>query len=209
MSDATYQVMLSNYASILEKTNQQLSLWSNPYGIALGILAVLVAILAIGVAVALYLNSRDQRTQTRQFFAKQQKLIDANNIAMDKMMKESEGKLDTLIHAYEEGLKSATTTSKKEIEKAIKELSKEKATIATLYRPSLDGATAMFGTRGSTAAFNPGLSSYIPATSKVITCSNIQCNKLFTVSVENQAPFNSFIGNKLTPCPFCGTLNLC
>ncbi len=51
-----YQVMLNNYASIIEKTNQQLGLWFNPYGLMIGILAVLVAIIAIGVGIALWRN---------------------------------------------------------------------------------------------------------------------------------------------------------
>lgn len=38
------------YIEILEKTNSQLSVWTNPYGIMVGIVSALTAILAIGVA---------------------------------------------------------------------------------------------------------------------------------------------------------------
>ena len=43
------------YISLLEKTNQQLSLWTNPYGILVGALAILFTVLTI-VAVFIILR---------------------------------------------------------------------------------------------------------------------------------------------------------
>ena len=56
-----YQIMLENYASILEKTNQQLGLWSNPYGIMVAILAFFLTVGSIFVAWYLWKNSKEQK----------------------------------------------------------------------------------------------------------------------------------------------------
>lgn len=53
--------MVEKYSSILEKTNDQLSLWYNPYGISVGILTILIAVGAVVVSIILWRNSRDQR----------------------------------------------------------------------------------------------------------------------------------------------------
>lgn len=49
------------YADILEKTNQQLSLWTNPYGVAVGILSVVIGLLALAVAYHIFIAQRDNK----------------------------------------------------------------------------------------------------------------------------------------------------
>ena len=49
---------VQNYINILEKTNQQLNLWYNPYGIAIAILAIFFAILALAAAFIIYRQGR-------------------------------------------------------------------------------------------------------------------------------------------------------
>ena len=49
------------YISLLENTNQQLSLWSNPYGVLVAILSFLVAFLAIAAAFILFRQTREYR----------------------------------------------------------------------------------------------------------------------------------------------------
>lgn len=55
-----------HYVEILEKTNQQLGLWTNPYGLMVGALSFLVAFLAIAASVILYKQSSDHKKQTKE-----------------------------------------------------------------------------------------------------------------------------------------------
>ncbi len=50
-----------NYLEIVEKTNQQLSLWFNPYAIMVTALAVIVGILTIAAAIIVYRMSKDYK----------------------------------------------------------------------------------------------------------------------------------------------------
>ena len=79
------QAMLNNYASIVEKTNNQLGLWSNPYGLMVGILTLLMAIGAIFITYLLWRNSKDQKEITKQFFIEQKALIEEKNKIIEKI----------------------------------------------------------------------------------------------------------------------------
>ncbi len=57
--------MEEQYIQILEKTNQQLGLWTNPYGIMIGVLAILFTILTIVAAVIIYRQSKDYQERIR------------------------------------------------------------------------------------------------------------------------------------------------
>ncbi len=60
-----------NYIEILEKTNQQLSLWYNPYGLIIGVLTLLVALLALYFGYILWRQGRDYK----DFLEEQRKII--------------------------------------------------------------------------------------------------------------------------------------
>src|ERR1700734_3271446 len=64
------------YEEILAKTNSQLSLWFNPYGILIGILGVLVAFLAIAVAFVIFKQSRDAKELIKESLYKHQVALD-------------------------------------------------------------------------------------------------------------------------------------
>jgi hypothetical protein len=55
--------MVYPYIEILEKTNQQLGLWTNPYGVMVGVLSFLVGLLAIGVAWMIWRQGKEFREQ--------------------------------------------------------------------------------------------------------------------------------------------------
>ena len=81
MDSATTQ----NYVEILEKTNQQLGLWTNPYGLAVGVLTILVALLALAATLLamFYLarQRRDYRKIAKEAFEKfidEQKGVELN-----------------------------------------------------------------------------------------------------------------------------------
>lgn len=131
-----YQKMLENYAAILEKTNQQLSLWSNPYGLSIGILSVLIAVIAIGVAFVLWRNSKEQREQLEKFVFKQEKIFKEQNKIRNESVQRAEIRLDEMIKQYQKNLDSATKEGKKELKKSIQNLAKEKAVVGTYIGPT-------------------------------------------------------------------------
>jgi predicted membrane protein len=74
------------YQEILEKTNSQLSLWWNPYGLFVAILGVLFGVLAIIASVVIYRQSKEHKELLK-------KSLEEHKIALDKLI---EQKNDTL-----------------------------------------------------------------------------------------------------------------
>jgi len=104
-----------HYKSILEKTNNQLSLWTNPYGIMVGALAILFTIMAIVATIILYIQNRGfqyEIEKIRKEFRFQIDTIIKNykdelnkfNEEKEGLMKEKNSALDDLIAKYSESL---------------------------------------------------------------------------------------------------------
>jgi len=137
---------IEQYISILEKTNNQLSLWRNPYWVLITLLWVLFAIGAIVAAVLLYRQSQDYKQQQKEiqenqerifkeFLKKQETDVLNNNKKIEKIAKE----LEELIAKYEKQVSHTTNKGKEEIEKTLEELRKEKEKImAQTYIPTVD-----------------------------------------------------------------------
>ena len=191
--------VLNNYISILEKTNQQLNLWSNPYGLMVGILTLLVALIAIGVAYALWRHSKEQRDRTNQFFTEQEKIINEIN---KQVQKAKEGYND-LIKEQEGQLKSSTKKGKKEIQKAIEELKKEKARINAYMGPVM--------VAGGTSTILAGHPLSIPQSitfnglggKKSMICT--RCGKNF--SYYNNSEGSTLGGDSILEVPYSDTIH--
>lgn len=121
--------VLKNYAEILEKTNQQLGVWSNPYGIMIAALGVLFTIATIIAAVIFYIQSRDFQSKMNQLIAKHDELLNGLSekwrTRLEEMDKEAAKQLDQL----KSELKKAPTKMKSEIRKAIATLEKNREEI--------------------------------------------------------------------------------
>jgi rubrerythrin len=107
----------SNYESyqvILEKTNEQVSLWTNPYGIIISILAILFTLLTIVAAVIIFLQSRGFKENLNKF-------INSGKESLDKLVKEKTYELNEI----DIKLKS----NKEELEKLSSDKENEKAKI--------------------------------------------------------------------------------
>lgn len=223
-----YQTMLNNYASILEKTNQQLGLWSNPYGIMIGILTLLITIAAIVVSVILWRNSAEQKKLARDFFENQEKIIREKNERMEKLAnerhEEAKKEFESLIVEQQEKLKLADEVGKNEIQKAIDDLRKQKAGIGVLDGMVVSGSgssvyypnpSSTFGVpTGVTGVFTDPVTglSYANANSGVVqgldgtyisvhnrNCSS--CKKNY-----RQDPFKVNVGNLCDACKKKGIL---
>lgn len=198
-----YQQMMNNYVSILEKTNQQLGVWSNPYGIAIGILSIFIAIIAICVGFALWRHSKEQKERFDKFLLEQEKVIQTKN----KRFEQVELKFDALIKGYEEQLKSATKNNKIEIEKAIADLKKEKASLGAYIGPS-----AAFGTASLQSIASPFVgSSPLAVNTGSMICA--KCGRTFSYYNDNDllssAVMGSLtVGGKNVYCTHCGHLNI-
>ena len=193
-SPSQCQVMLDNYASIVEKTNSQLGLWSNPYGLMVGILTLLMAIGAIVVAYLLWKNSKEQKEMTKQFFVEQEKLIKEKWEISEKTQSRFQSKFKKLISEYEKKLKTADGKNNKQIQKAIDELKKEKLSAEAYISPTLVTATSKI--------YNNYVNDMSPTAApikKTITCS--QCGKNFLSTRPVYAA-------KIVTCPFCSTANI-
>ena len=186
---------LNDYIYFLEKTNQQLSLWYNPYGLMVGIVTLLVALIAMGVAYALWKNSKEQKDRATQFFNDQEEIIKEKNENVKKM----EEKFGDLIKEYEEQLKGATK-GKEKIQKIINELKREQARIGSYMGP-VAVSTTISGMEQPFGAFG------IYRSKKFMNC--IKCGRKFSYYDEGNPYINVHTFTTETVyCPFCGAKNI-
>jgi rubrerythrin len=127
-----------NYTDILEKTNSQLSLWTNPYGLMVGALSFLLTALAIAVAFVLYKQSLDHKNQLEEERAERKSefldfLTNSRNV-MKQLIEENISKttkeLDLLIEQQKKLTISASVEEINKINNKIAELEKQKANVS-------------------------------------------------------------------------------
>ncbi|MFH1608946.1 MAG: hypothetical protein ABH951_02950 [Patescibacteria group bacterium] len=205
-----YQIMLNNYSSILEKTNQQLGLWSNPYGIMIMTLTVLIALLAIVVAFIIYRQGKDYKEKLEDdrkqqnknfddFLASQKSIIEEREVKASEV----EEKIDKLLEEYEKKLKVSSKEQKIEIERAIKDLKEQKVTLGGMIGPLTVSPNRLDTTCAFTSA--PTMSDIY----KNLGLKNMHhvCNKCgFGFFVENNLATLGVIGRTVT-CPKCGSVD--
>ncbi|MDP2789252.1 MAG: hypothetical protein Q8O46_04400 [bacterium] len=150
--------MEEQYIQILEKTNQQLGLLTNPYGIMVSVLSVLFTVLAIVAAVIIYRQSKDYKEKLQadreqytknfnEFFASQKAIIEKR----EKQVVEVEKDIDKLLKEYEKKLNASSEKQKAEIQKAIQKLEEEKLFLGGKIGPltvspnSFDFITTAYG----------------------------------------------------------------
>ena len=204
-----YEDLLNNYVAIVEKTNQQLSLWYNPYGLMVGLLAIIIAVVAIVVSFLLWKNSDEQKKRAKEFFDRQEENLKNRTKTYDRMLADRsemaekyEKSFDNLIEEYQKKLANVNETNKEEIarlEQAIDDLSKSKASLGAYAIPEVfvDNPLDTYGFA------NP-----------IHTMSCFGCGKKFQYknSMNNSeslsATFTSvFVRNKKVICPHCGQEN--
>lgn len=116
------------YVSLLERTNQQLSLWSNPYGVLVAILSFLVAFLAITAAFILYRQSREYRELYQKALKDYEITLQEN---LRKIGSDYELKIDQFIDVKTKEIDTFSGDTKKKAQEIIKELEKEKDSIGS------------------------------------------------------------------------------
>lgn len=187
------------YKNILEKTNQQLSLWFNPYALIVAILGIFFAILAIVAAVAIYRQSRDYKRKLKIDSDKYQEQFDKFLESQKKCGEEIAKKTDNLIarteeniEEYKKKLASATKEQKEEIQKVIDDLNNQKISIESI---ALSASAPVV-----VAPSTDDLGSYLLGDKHFHRCS--KCSFGFKIKNEPKARVFSF--QKYVTCPSCG-----
>ncbi len=128
--------VVKNYQQILEKTNSQLSLWWNPYGLLISVLGILFTILTIISAVIIYRQSKDHKEMLKESITKYESILNQLIEEKNKQLKTVEIDLTNLISEYKKKLETAGEESKKEINEVISKLEKQKDNLETKINPS-------------------------------------------------------------------------
>lgn len=192
-------VVLSNrYIDVLEKTNQQLSLWSNPYGIIIAALSVLFTVLTIVAVVIIYrqgseykekleLDRKFYREKMSEFLNSQKQIIEEKS----KTAEELSQKIDSILEEYKKKLEESSESQKEEIQKAIDKLEIEKLSLRRDVGPIT--VTPNFDYSSLSAVAMSDVFSR-----KLHKCSH--CG--FGFYVEPGSPMATIAGPKVT-CPMC------
>ncbi len=195
-----YELMLNNYSSILEKTNQQLSLWYNPYGLMIGVLTLIVAVGAIIVSAILINNSSEQKRRQSEFFEEQEKIIREKSEKDDRNRKKANKAFEILIEEQKAELASAASeNNKKEIRRAIEKLKIEQANIGAYTGPAMTASNGMF-------AYTTNVSNI-----KSMMCT--KCGKSFRYYGDGPMGITSVVNfsqlsDKQVCCAHCGAVNI-
>jgi hypothetical protein len=152
--DSVRRQIDSAYIAILEKTNQQLSPWWNPYGVMVAALGVLFASGAIVAGFLLFRQSREYREMIAGAIAQYQAVLDA-------MVKENLARLQVdLRRSIEEGkkelaAKQASDPERQKLETRIAVMEKQ---LEAVRRTEASGSTGL-RLAGSGSVFEPVSSS--------------------------------------------------
>ncbi len=209
-----YQEMLGHYLSIVEKTNQQTSLWFNPYGLAVGILTLLVAIGAIVVAWYLWKNSKEQRDLYFSTIESHKKQIEDH---YKVLLEEKRAEVQKVVEDFEKVKDSVTDEKKSEFEtlikeykKKIKNLEKQQSTVSSYQEPVKVFYDTIYSLSDSILSLHRQ-----PEIHKMF-CSS--CKRAFDYSDDSKNPlsvdyisptslYGAGISNKKARCPYCRFVN--
>ncbi len=202
-----------NYIDILEKTNQQLSLWFNPYAIMIGVLAILFTILTIVAVVIIYRQSREYKDKIeadrklykeqiseflesqKSYIEIQKKIIEENNRAVEKISI----KIDDILKQYKNKLKESSAKQKEEIQKVIDKLELEKLTLKKDIGPITVSPNFGHGGYGGSIA-----DSVIFGTNNLHKCSS--CGFGFYVK-RDMGTLAYVMGSGTVTCPKCNNVD--
>lgn len=129
LQNSSHDTEIKNYQEILEKTNNQLSLWWNPYGIFVSLLGVLFAVLAIIATFLIYRQSKEYKALIKNS-------LDDHKMELEKLINEKESYLKNYeislansINEYKEKLNIASDENKIQLTEFISMLEEQKELI--------------------------------------------------------------------------------
>jgi hypothetical protein len=190
------------YQDILEKTNSQLSLWLNPYGLLISALGILFTCLTIIFALILYRQSSDYKKTINQSIINYQTIL-------DKLIKESQDQTKLYLERADERFTEKISNYKKELQNATydqKKILEEKLRQLEIQKNNISEKINKITVRPDLTYFNSFNSPLLKnSTHKCSKCSkDYQIEDSFTLSGINSFGSSSPFGfTKTTKCPFC------
>ncbi|MEQ9423600.1 MAG: hypothetical protein RJQ09_04220 [Cyclobacteriaceae bacterium] len=171
------QRMLNPYIEILEKTNEQLSLWSNPYTWTIATLAILFTLLTIIAAIFIWNQSEEFKKLVNRTINKYETIFSNLLDQKKNQLLKLEKTYEVQIQEAKEKLEKETTQNKKELQQAIADLEKRKDAIKEeIKAPSINPLGEFF------------------------ICPN--CGNPF-FETESEQSFSMLVLNKDIKCPKC------
>ncbi len=195
MNDQAIQL----YIELLEKTNQQLSLWSNPYGVLVAILSFLVAFLAIAAAVILYRQTQEYKDLYTLALKQYENTLQDN---LKKIGIDAESKIESFIQTKTKEIEELSGDTQKQAKKIINDLKKEKESIGSRIQFSSIGDNQPFLSKTFDhfkLTSELGLDSNDNSNGFVVVGSNY-CSQCGHMSNSNSLSINNYCsncGNKL------------
>ena len=201
----------SAYIEILEKTNSQLSLWLNPYGVMIGALGTLFAVAAIVAGVLLFRQGKEYRDLIETSIRKYEGVLGA-------LVKE---KLEAVEGAFERQLKDAQAKlaaeldepKRKALERRIAEIEQHQALLKSVHSASVTDISTLnlrgtiMGTAWPGAWGLGSLGSLGVVRADVLPGERRKCTKCGT---EIVIPFKGLldVGPRAASCSSCGNVEL-
>src|SRR5712692_10296532 len=125
----------SVYIRLLERTNQQLSLWWNPYAVMVATLGALFAVLAIVAAVIIFRQGREYRSLITRSIAEYQGILNAFIEEKNREIEVMGTRVTKDLERATTELKTATGAQKARIETEIANLKKVKESLKPYEQP--------------------------------------------------------------------------
>ena len=203
--------MEEQYLQILEKTNQQLGLWTNPYGLMVGALAVLFTALTIVAVFIIYRQSREYKEKLQSdmdlyhksfsdFLVSQKVIIEQRR----KEVTQVEDDINKLLKEYEKKLKASSESQKAEIEKAIQKLEEQKLSLSSAIGP-ITVSPQSVGFVGLTGPTGPSVLSGGLYANDYHQCT--KCGFGFMVNNNRFLSASVLLGSQVVTCPRCSNID--
>lgn len=187
------------YTDILEKTNSQLSLWTNPYGIFFAGIAILFTLLAAFATYIHFKQTKDYKDQVNSEIISLRALVENFILQKEKALKTL---VDNSLQSHKEEIGQITKDSPdyKKLEEKIKELESTKKDVDSKLSNGIAARATKRKKRRMFAGidFGVGRSSgsgggFAARVGYTFTCS--KCSK----------PFGAMSLIPFPICPYCGT----
>ncbi len=208
----TTDLILLQYLDILEKTNQQLGLWSNPYGVMVAVLSFLIAVLAIVFGVILWRQGKEYQKKFDNFlnelkknanveFAKMSESRKLNKIAIKRFEKE--------INEKSKKLTTVTGKAKEKLEKEIRDIQEIKESLNKTPVTSFLGSRVISDENSCCipTATIPSISEASAGICGQNKCK--KCGRYYDANLPSTSTVWTLSGDSSSgiECPYCGNFN--
>jgi hypothetical protein len=230
--DQQLRELNQQYLEVVSKTNEQLGLWTNPYGLMVGILSFILAVLAIGAGIILYFQSSDFKQRISDLLTRYSNILDGIISEKDTIIakmdthakeiieranqqaKSVDAALSAQIEAYKNEVAESANEKKQELEAAIAKLQKAQSELEANALPvgtsSSAGKNYTTGVDNTIPVVNPEYvdSSYgalgIAGKRRFHKCSHCGFGYIIDDSQSDRAAISYMLGgSKIAKCPKC------